>query len=264
MSALVNGLYLLPGGLEWLDKIVGGRFFGGWGSVAIISIVLFKLIPGLLILFGGFQMLQRRSYAWAIAAGIISIVSCSLIGFPIGIWALVVLARDDVRLAFGSAVPAAPLTPQPDRFWRRFAMVTACIVLIPIALVILAVLAAMLVPAFSKARNHANQLTAHNLEQAGIHQAAGEFRKDSSQSFPLNADGRFSIDNVKGRIEIHGWSSNAVVINAAIHGKTSESVEAVKINIDSRAGRRQRSCDTALKRDRFSLELVVVQERQKK
>jgi len=71
-------------------------------------------------------------------------------------------------------------------------------------------------------------------EPVGIEQAAnGEFRKDFSQAFPLNADGSLSLDHVKGRIEIHGWSSNAVVIHAAIHGKTSESVEAVKINIDS-------------------------------
>ena len=77
-------------------------------------------------------------------------------------------------------------------------------------------------------------VTPEHLQQAGIVQGAnGEYRKDSSQSFPLNADGRFGLDNVKGRIEIHGWSSNAVVINAAIHGKTGESVEAVKINIDS-------------------------------
>jgi predicted Ser/Thr protein kinase/predicted membrane protein len=234
MSALViNGLYLLPGGLEWLDKLVGGRFFSGWGSVAVVSLVLFKVIPGLLILFGGYQMLQRRSYNWAVAAGIISIVACSIVSLPIGIWALVVLARDDVRAAFGSFVPAAPRTPQPDRFWRRFAVVAACIVLFPIAIVILAVLAAMFWTVSSKAGSRAQELSAQQPQQAGIHQAAGEFRKDSSQSFPLNADGRFSIDNVKGRIEIHGWSSNAVVLNAAIHGKTSESVEAVKINVDS-------------------------------
>jgi len=228
-----SALFLFTGGSGWLDRFPGfGNFFGAWGSVAIFSIVLFKVIPGLLILFGGFQMLQRRSYAWAIAAGIISIVSCSLIGLPIGIWALIVLARDDVKSAFGCALPGtATSAPQPDRFWRRFAVVTGCIVLIPIAIAIIA--AALYVLALHHTRDHGPELTAQNLPQAGIRQEAGEFRKDSSQSFPLNAEGSFSLDNVKGRIEIHGWSSNVVVINAAIHGKTSESVEAVKINIDS-------------------------------
>ena len=231
LSALVNGLYLLPGGLEWLDKIVGGRFFSGWGSVAVISLVLFKFIPGLLILFGGYQMLQRQSYAWAVAAGIIAIVACSLVGLPIGIWALIVLARDDVKSAFGSNVPAAPLAPKSNHFWRHFVVITGCVILIPIAFAIIA--AAMYVLSLSETRDSAND-TPQNLQQAGIRQdAGGEFRKDSNQSFPFNADGRFSIDNVKGRIEIHGWSSNAVVINAAIHGRTGESVKAVKINIDS-------------------------------
>jgi len=234
LLSVFSALLLLAGGSGWMSKFFGfGNLFGGWGSVAILSIVLFKLIPGLLILFGGFQMLQRRSYAWAIAAAIISIVACSLLGFPIGIWALIVLARDDVRSAFGSPVPAAPRTPPTDRFWRRFAVVIACVILIPIAIAIIGLLAAIAIPNFVKARKHAQELIAPQLQQAGIHQEAGEFRKDSSQSFPLNADGRFSIDNIKGRIDIHGWSSNVVVLNAAIHGKTSESVEAVKISVDS-------------------------------
>jgi hypothetical protein len=207
---------------------------GEWGSLAIFSVLLFKIIPGLLILFGGFQMLQQRSYAWAIAAGIISIVSCSLIGLPIGIWALIVLARDDVKSAFNSNVPATPLAPKSDRFWRRFAMTAGCVVLTLMALALIAVLAVAFVPALSEVWNRAGEVTTQNLPSAGIYQdARGEFRKDSSQSFPLNTDGGFSLDNVNGRVEIHGWSSNTVVINAAIHGKTSESVEAVKINIDS-------------------------------
>jgi hypothetical protein len=79
-----------------------------------------------------------------------------------------------------------------------------------------------------------SQANTRHLEQAGIHQdAGGEFQKDFNQSFPFNADGRLSLDHVKGRVEIHGSNSNAVVINATIHGKTSESIEAVKINVDS-------------------------------
>ncbi|HUB87204.1 MAG TPA: serine/threonine-protein kinase, partial [Verrucomicrobiae bacterium] len=30
LSALLNGLFLLPGGLAWLDKFIGGSFFSGW------------------------------------------------------------------------------------------------------------------------------------------------------------------------------------------------------------------------------------------
>ena len=36
--------------------------------------MFFKVIPALLILFGALQMLQLRSYAWAMAAAILAIV----------------------------------------------------------------------------------------------------------------------------------------------------------------------------------------------
>jgi predicted Ser/Thr protein kinase len=164
--ALVGMLFLAGGG-GWLEKFLGpGSLVGSWGPVATFSIVLFRVIPALLIMFGGFQMLQRRSYAWAVAAGIISIVSCSLIGLPIGIWALVVLGHDDVKSAFGSVAPAAPIASKPDHFWRRFAVIAGCILLIPVAIAVIGLLAAMFLPA----------LNTRHLVQANIHQdAGGEF-----------------------------------------------------------------------------------------
>jgi hypothetical protein len=227
-------LFVLAGlNTGWLGTILGNWGIGSiprWEFVPGFIVLLLKVVPACLILFGGYQMLQRRSYAWAIAAGIVAIVSCSLIGLPIGIWALIVLARDDVKSAFGSNVSAAPLAP-PDRFWRRFAViVTGCIILIPVTIAIIA--AAMYFLSFGETRDRATD-SPQNPLPAGIRLEAGEFRKDFSQSFPLNADGSFSLDNINGRVEIHGWSSNAVVINTAIHGNTSKSVAAVKINIDS-------------------------------
>lgn len=50
---------------------------------------------------------------------------------------------------------------------------------------------------------------------------------------PLSLSGRLHLDNINGRIEIAGWNRNEVSIRALKHGKTRESVEAVKINIDS-------------------------------
>ena len=147
LLSAVLGLFFLTGGAGWLGKFLGpGSLIGSWGPVATFSIVLFRVIPALLIMFGGFQMLQRRSYAWAVAAGIISIVSCSLIGLPIGIWALVVLGHDDVKSAFGSVARAAPIASKPDYFWRRFAVITGCIVLIPLAIAPLVFLAIRFLP----------------------------------------------------------------------------------------------------------------------
>lgn len=204
----------------------------GWVPLFIFSILLLKVIPGLLILFGGYQMLQRRSYAWSIAAAIISIMACSLIGFPIGIWALIVLANDDVKAAFGSNAPVMAIAPQLARPSGGFTATKTCVLLALVALGIVFSLAGM--HAWGARQDGAKDVTAEAPEQPGVHQTAdGEFRKDFSQSFPFNADGRLSLEHVKGRIIIHGWSTNLVVVNAVIHGKTRESAEAVKINIDS-------------------------------
>jgi hypothetical protein len=49
-------------------------------------------------------MLQMRSYGMAITTAIIALVPCHcscLLGVPFGIWALIVLNREDVREAFG-------------------------------------------------------------------------------------------------------------------------------------------------------------------
>ncbi|MGH7992085.1 MAG: protein kinase domain-containing protein [Limisphaerales bacterium] len=95
---------------QWLGafKDLGIGSFSHWSTLASFSIVLFKVVPGLLILFGAFQMLRLRSYAWALTAAILSVVACSLIGLPMGIWALIVLARQDVRETF-----ARQSQPQP-------------------------------------------------------------------------------------------------------------------------------------------------------
>jgi len=70
-------------------------------------------------------------------------------------------------------------------------------------------------------------------QAAALRQEGGEYRTNFTQSFPLNADGRFSIDNINGQIEIQGWSSNIVAFTAAVHGKTPESVEAIRIKVNT-------------------------------
>jgi hypothetical protein len=234
----VLGVTALSGVSGWLGSFLGlGNLLGPWSAIAIFSLVLFKIVPGILILFGGFQMLQRRSYSWAIAAGILAIVACSLLGFPVGIWALVVLARDDVKSVFGVNGPAAtPLAQSapPGRWGRTVAWVIGGLVLVAIAFIALVVglfYARTGIPT-ARAQSGANP-SAQQLQAAGIRQAGGEFHKDSTQSFPLDTNGRFSIDGQNGRIEIQGWSSNLVVLTAAIHGKSAAPVEAAKVIIDS-------------------------------
>jgi tRNA A-37 threonylcarbamoyl transferase component Bud32 len=238
----IIGLLAVSGIVGGLGSFLGlGSLLGLLGAVAIPKVILFTIVPGCLIAFGGYQMLQRRSYAWAMGAAILAIVACSLLGLPAGIWALIVLSREDVKAAFGGGQPAAraaapPTAARPDKFWRHFAVILACVILIPLVLLAIGLgSAAMAIPGFFKSTTPATTLTADDLQKAGIRQEGGEYRKDFSRSFPLDANGRFSIENVDGRTEIKGWNSNAVAITAAIHGSTGEGVNAIRIKVDSDA-----------------------------
>lgn len=73
------------------------------GAMGIISAILGLAVSGI-VLFGALKMKKCESYGWAMTASILAIIPCScptcLIGLPIGIWALVVLSKPEVKAAF--------------------------------------------------------------------------------------------------------------------------------------------------------------------
>jgi hypothetical protein len=72
------------------------------GSIGIISNI-FVFVLGGLILYGGIAMKKLENYGLAMAASIVAMLPCSaccLIGLPIGIWAVVVLSKPEVKGAF--------------------------------------------------------------------------------------------------------------------------------------------------------------------
>ena len=75
-------------------------FSGGFAvATSIVGILV-----SFLILFGGLKMRKFENYGLAMAASIIAMIPCispcCIIGLPIGIWALVVLSKPEVKLAF--------------------------------------------------------------------------------------------------------------------------------------------------------------------
>jgi hypothetical protein len=74
-----------------------------YGPIGVVSSIVCILMGGL-ILFGALQMKKLESYGLAMAASIIAMVPCfspcCLIGLPIGIWAVVVLSKPEVKSAF--------------------------------------------------------------------------------------------------------------------------------------------------------------------
>jgi hypothetical protein len=88
-----KGGYTIPGisqGVSTFALITGGT----------------ALVASLFILLGGILMLQMRGYGFCIFASLLTAVpfvsgsACCCLGEGIGIWALVVLLSNDVRMAF--------------------------------------------------------------------------------------------------------------------------------------------------------------------
>ena len=73
------------------------------GTMGIASGVIGILMSGL-ILFGAMKMKKLESYGLAMTASIIAMIPCvspcCLIGLPIGIWAVVMLSKPEVKGAF--------------------------------------------------------------------------------------------------------------------------------------------------------------------
>ena len=86
-------------GDEVLQKLMElSTVLGVFGSLLGLAI-------SLLVGYGALQMLKLRSYGWSLAASVLALIPCTspccFLGLPIGIWALVVLSRPEVKAALG-------------------------------------------------------------------------------------------------------------------------------------------------------------------
>ncbi|HSY42901.1 MAG TPA: protein kinase [Candidatus Acidoferrum sp.] len=107
-------LFFIPGLTHFLPAPIG--------AIAL----LFSVIPVAAMIYGGVEMLRLRSYAWAVAAAIVAIIFCSLVGTPVGVWALIVLLMAGVRETFTNR-PAPPGSIKG--FWILGALAAACLFL---------------------------------------------------------------------------------------------------------------------------------------
>jgi tRNA A-37 threonylcarbamoyl transferase component Bud32 len=120
--------------------------------------VLASLVLGGVLFLAGLKMKRLEWYGLAMVAGVLAILTtpCNLIGLPIGLWALVVLSRREVRQAFGQgASQPAPLpTPQTGGGWKVAAVIVGAILLllaVPVGLILLS----LWLPAYARAKEQA-------------------------------------------------------------------------------------------------------------
>jgi len=73
------------------------------GTAGIVGGIM-GIAVSFLILYGAMKMKKLESHGWAIAASILALAPCispcCFVGLPVGIWALVVLAKPEVKAAF--------------------------------------------------------------------------------------------------------------------------------------------------------------------
>ena len=141
---------LVTGILNWLLIPIAvylfRPFLGGpppAGTLSESATLLLLLTPFALCsvtLVGALRMMRLESYRTAVAASLLAILVTpgNLVGFPVGIWALVVLSRRDVRLGFAAKRPAAGGPGKRD--WTRRIAWSGVILATLAALVILPIL----------------------------------------------------------------------------------------------------------------------------
>mgnify|MGYP000843977813 CR=1 FL=1 len=66
-----------------------------------------NLISGVVLVLGGLSLMRRKSYGLAMTGAILAIVPgfscCCLFGMPLGIWALLLLLKPEIKAAFQGA-----------------------------------------------------------------------------------------------------------------------------------------------------------------
>jgi hypothetical protein len=72
------------------------------GGMGIVLGIL-SILCGAIILYGGLKMKRLENYGLCMGASILAMIpclACCLVGLPVGIWALVILAKPEVKSAF--------------------------------------------------------------------------------------------------------------------------------------------------------------------
>ena len=93
----INGREALPvNEAEKFGFLVGTFIAYGGGALGLLAAPV--------IIYGAIQMLQGKKHGLAKTAAILAIVPltscCFLLGIPVGIWALIVLAKPEVKAVF--------------------------------------------------------------------------------------------------------------------------------------------------------------------
>jgi hypothetical protein len=186
----------------------------------MLALLLSAFVLSGIVFVGSLRMMRLQSYGLAVAAAILAMVVTpgNLIGFPIGIWALVVLLRPEVRAAFDTGQPLPPVTGAPPARGgngSKTAMVVATAILA--GLVLLGVLfLGLLLTWRLLARSRAATETSGQLAQAGHHRRAA--RQQSGDPWPPAGLHNVCVEGDRAVINGQGPADHSVVLQIGAPG----------------------------------------------
>jgi len=91
----------------------------GFIPVATIPIVILMAAHTVVVIFGAWNLMQLRSYRLALAGSILGILPFApgaIVSIPMGIWALVVMTKKEVKAAFGQKDTEVEIPPKVREF----------------------------------------------------------------------------------------------------------------------------------------------------
>ncbi len=142
----------------------------------MIIIPLGSLALGGIMFAAGLRMKRLEAYSFAVIGSIFAILlpPGNLIGFPIGIWALVVLTGREVRAAFvaqarGEILGGPPVTPPaPGSGALKVVGVILAAIMLFLAIPVAAILLAIAVPNYVRARRASEKAAAADLAALNV------------------------------------------------------------------------------------------------
>jgi tRNA A-37 threonylcarbamoyl transferase component Bud32 len=108
---------LLVAGLINCLSVIGavwGALVPGTGGLLL---ALWMAAQTFVIIFGAWNLMQLRSYRWAVAGSILGIITpVVIIALPMGVWALLLLKQKEVKAAFGQEDTEVVIPPRIRAF----------------------------------------------------------------------------------------------------------------------------------------------------
>lgn len=124
LIAVLSGLMRLTGlaGRETLPMDQAERMGYMVGTIVPYVISLLSVVMAPVIIYGAIRMMHGKQPGLAKIAAILVILPvtscCFLIGIPMGIWSLIVLAKPEVKAVFAGEAPDISIyPPQPPQNW---------------------------------------------------------------------------------------------------------------------------------------------------